>query len=269
VRALITGGGGQLASDLEQLLSGRSDVLARSRMELDVTDEAAVRAALADAQLVINCAAYTDVDGAEHDPATAHEVNARGAHNVAAVAPQVIYVSTDYVFDGSKTGPYVESDPVNPLSAYGRSKLEGERATLTAGPHNLVVRTSWLFGAGGGNFVSTMLRLGEERPELRVVDDQIGCPTFTGHLAAALLGLAEAGRHGFLHVAGGGSCSWYEFARAIFERAGVEIDVQPCSTDEFPRPAPRPANSVLASERGAPELPAWQEGLDAYLGVRA
>ena len=253
-----------------------SDAVGFTRAELDVTDAAAVRESLADAELVINCAAYTDVDGAEGDPAAAHAVNAQGAHNVAAVAPRVIYVSTDYVFDGSKTGPYVESDPVNPLSAYGRSKLEGERATLTAGPHNLVVRTSWLFGAGGGNFVSTMLRLGEEREQLKVVNDQVGCPTFTGHLAEALVALARGeaeadgvSPHGFLHVAGGGSCSWFEFARTIFERAGVDVGVQPCSTEEFPRPAPRPANSVLASERGAPELPAWQEGLDAYLGVRA
>ena len=253
-----------------------SEAVGFTRAELDVTDESAVREALADAELVINCAAFTDVDGAEGDPVAAHAVNARGAHNVAAAAPRVIYVSTDYVFDGSKTGPYVESDPVNPLSAYGRSKLEGERATLTAGPHNLVVRTSWLFGAGGRNFVTTMLRLGEGREQLKVVDDQVGCPTFTGHLAEALLALGRGegaadgvSPHGFLHVAGGGSCSWFEFARAIFERAGVDVDVQPCSTEDFPRPAPRPANSVLASERGAPELPAWQEGLDAYLGVRA
>ena len=196
-------------------------------------------------------------------------MNADGARNVAEAAARVVYVSTDYVFDGTKTGAYVESDPVNPLSAYGRSKLAGERATLTASPQSLIVRTSWLFGAGGGNFVATMLRLGEERDELRVVDDQVGCPTFTGHLADALVALAEGHGHGFLHVAGSGSCSWFEFARAIFERAGMDVDVRPCTTEEFPRPAPRPANSVLASDRGAPGLPAWQEGLDAYLGVRA
>jgi dTDP-4-dehydrorhamnose reductase len=236
--------------------------------ELDVTDAETVRGALAGAT-VINCAAYTDVDGAEADPARALEVNADGARNVAEAAARVIYVSTDYVFDGSKKGPYVESDATNPLSAYGRSKLAGERTTLTASPHSLVVRTSWLFGAGGGNFVATMLRLGSERDELTVVDDQVGCPTFTGHLAEALVALVDAGRHGFLHVAGGGSCSWFEFARAIFDRARLDADVQPCTTAEFPRPAPRPANSVLASERDAPELPAWQDGLEAYLGVRA
>jgi dTDP-4-dehydrorhamnose reductase len=239
-----------------------------TQAELDVTDAAAVRDALAGAT-VINCAAYTDVDGAETDPGAARAVNADGAHNVAAVAARVVYVSTDYVFDGRKDGAYVESDPVNPLSEYGRSKLAGERATLTASPQSLIVRTAWLFGAGGRNFVTTMLRAGEERGEVSVVDDQVGCPTFTGHLAEVLVGLAEGHGHGFMHVAGTGSCSWFEFARAIFERAGMDVDVQPCTTDEFPRPAQRPANSVLASERGAPTLPAWQEGLEAFLGVRA
>ena len=242
--------------------------VALTRHELDVTDRAAAAEALAGAT-VINCAAYTDVDGAESDPETAHAVNADGARNVAEAAARVVYVSTDYVFDGTKASPYLESDAVNPLSAYGRSKLAGERATLTASPHSVIVRTAWLFGAGGPNFVTTMLRLGEERDEVRVVDDQVGCPTFTGHLADALVALADGHGHGFLHVAGAGSCSWFEFARAIFDRAGMDVDVRPCTTDEFPRPAPRPANSVLMSEREAPELPAWQHGLDAYLGVRA
>jgi dTDP-4-dehydrorhamnose reductase len=237
-----------------------------TRAELDVTDRVAVAEALS-GETVINCAAYTDVDGAEADPAPARAVNADGARNVAEVAARVIYLSTDYVFDGTKPGPYVESDPTRPLSEYGRSKLEGERATLTANPHSLIVRTSWLFGAGGGNFVTTMLRAGEEEGAVRVVDDQKGCPTFTGHLAEALVALAEGHGHGFLHVAGAGSCTWFEFARAIFERAGMAVDVAPCGTDERSRAARRPANSVLRSERGAPELPSWQEGLDAFLGV--
>jgi dTDP-4-dehydrorhamnose reductase len=236
--------------------------------ELDVTDAAAAADALGGAT-VINCAAYTNVDGAEDDPEAAHAVNAQGARNVAQAAARVVYVSTDYVFDGSKPEPYVESDPVNPLSEYGRSKLAGERATLTASPQSLIVRTSWLFGAGGRNFVTTMLRAGEERGELSVVDDQVGCPTFTGHLAEALVTLADGHGHGFLHVAGSGSCSWFEFARAIFERAGMDVDVRPCTTEKFPRPATRPANSVLESERDAPRLPAWQDGLDAFMGVRA
>jgi dTDP-4-dehydrorhamnose reductase len=255
-----------LGQDVMRIAGDRAVGLTHA--ELDVTDRAAVADALGGAT-VINCAAYTDVDGAEADSETAHAVNAEAARGVAEAAARVIYVSTDYVFDGTKRGPYVESDPVHPVSEYGRSKLAGERATLTASPHSLIVRTSWLFGAGGRNFVSTMLRLGEERGAVRVVDDQVGCPTFSGHLAEALVALAEGHSHGFLHVAGAGSCSWYEFAREIFERAGADVDVQPCSTDEFPRPARRPANSVLVSERGAPELPTWQEGLEAYLGVRA
>jgi dTDP-4-dehydrorhamnose reductase len=255
-----------LGQDVMRAAGGRA--LGFTWAELDVTDRAAVADALGGAT-VINCAGYTNVDGAEAEPDTAHAVNAEGARNVAEAAARVLYVSTDYVFDGTKAGPYVESDPVNPLSAYGRSKLAGERATLTASPQSLIVRTAWLFGAGGGNFVATMLRLGEERGELDVVDDQVGCPTFTGHLAEALLALAEGHGHGFLHVAGAGSCSWFEFARAIFERVGMDVTVRPCTTAEFPRPARRPANSVLASERGAPTLPSWQDGLDAYLGVRA
>jgi dTDP-4-dehydrorhamnose reductase len=131
------------------------------------------------------------------------------------------------------------------------------------------VRSSWLFGAGGKNFVETILGLAGERDELRVVDDQVGCPTFTGHLAEALLALAAGGERGVLHVAGAGSCSWFEFAREILDRAGVDIPVRSCTTDEFPRPARRPGNSVLASELGSPALPAWRNGLDAYLGVRA
>jgi len=253
----------------QEVLSAAGDRgVGLTHADLDVTDAAAVADALRGAT-VINCAAYTDVDGAESNPDTARAINGEGARHVAEAAARVVYVSTDYVFDGDKRGAYVESDPVNPVSEYGRSKLAGERATLTSSPHSLVVRTSWLFGAGGRNFVDTMLRAGEERSELKVVEDQVGCPTFAGHLAEALVALAEGHEHGFLHVAGSGSCSWFEFARAIFQRAGVDVDVRPCTSAEFPRPARRPANSVLASERDAPKLPAWQEGLDAYLGVRA
>jgi dTDP-4-dehydrorhamnose reductase len=238
--------------------------LGLSRSELDVTDAAAVREAVADAELVVNCAAFTDVDGAEGDPEAALRVNRDGARNVAEAAARVLYLSTDYVFDGSKREPYLESDPTGPLSVYGRSKLEGEHATATANPRHFVVRSSWLFGAGGPNFVETMLSLA---PDVRAVDDQVGCPTFTGHLADALVRLGSTEDYGVHHLAASGSCSRFEFAREIFSRAGVEARVEPCSTAEFPRPAPRPAYSVLGSERGH-RLPSWREGLDAYLGVR-
>ena len=255
-----------LGQDIVRAAGGAA--VALTHADLDVTDAGAAREALAGAT-VINCAAYTDVDGAEGDPETAHAVNAEGARNVAEAAERVLYVSTDYVFDGTTSEPYVESDTPAPVQEYGRSKLAGEHATAAANPNHLIVRSSWLFGAGGRNFVDTMLGLAEERDELRVVDDQVGCPTFTGHLAEALLPLATGTERGILHAAGAGACSWFEFAREIVERAGAACTVQPCSTEEFPRPARRPAYSVLASELGGPALPAWQDGLDAYLGVRA
>ena len=255
-----------LGQDMLRAAGARGVGLTHS--ELDVRDAAAVAEAL-DGATVINCAAYTNVDGAEADSEAAHAVNADGARNVAEAAARVVYVSTDYVFDGSKREPYVESDQTGPLQEYGHSKLAGERATAAANEDHLIVRSSWLFGAGGRNFVETMLALGRERDELLVVDDQVGSPTFTPHLASALVALADGGERGVLHVAGAGSCSWYGFARAIFDRAGLDAGLRPCATEDFPRPARRPASSVLGSERGAPALPTWEDGLDAYLGVRA
>ena len=255
-----------LGQDMLRAAGARGVGLTHS--ELDVRDAAAVAEAL-DGATVINCAAYTNVDGAEADSEAAHAVNADGARNVAEAAARVVYVSTDYVFDGSKGEPYVESDQTGPLQEYGHSKLAGERATAAANEDHLIVRSSWLFGAGGRNFVETMLALGRERDELLVVDDQVGSPTFTPHLAGALVALADGGERGVLHVAGAGSCSWYGFARAIFDRAGLDAGLRPCATEDFPRPARRPASSVLGSERGAPALPTWEDGLDAYLGVRA
>jgi dTDP-4-dehydrorhamnose reductase len=260
VRTIVTGAGGMLGQDLARLSGG----VALTHAQLDVTDRAAVREAIGPDDLVFNCAAWTDVDGAEEHEDEATRVNEAGARNVAEAAGAVVYVSSDYVFDGRKGEPYLESDAPAPLSAYGRSKLAGERATADANPRHFVVRSSWLFGAGGRNFVETMLGLG---PEVRVVDDQVGSPTFTGHLAEALLSLAGTDDHGMHHMAASGACSWFEFAREIFARAGVDVRVEPCSTEEFPRPAPRPAYSVLGSERGH-RLPDWRAGLDAYLGVR-
>jgi dTDP-4-dehydrorhamnose reductase len=260
VRAIVTGAGGMLGQAVARVSGG----VGLSRAELDVTDRAAVRDAIGPGDVVFNCAAWTDVDGAEEHEDEATRVNGEGARNVAEAAGAVVYVSSDYVFDGRKGEPHVESDPVRPLSAYGRSKLAGERATAAANPRHFVVRSSWLFGPGGRNFVETMLGLG---PEVRVVDDQIGCPTFTGHLAEALVGLAATEDYGVHHMAAAGSCSWFEFAREIFSRAGVDTRVSPCTTAEFPRPAPRPALSALTSERGH-RLPHWHEGLEAYLGVR-
>ena len=247
--------------------SAGHDVVALARRDLDIADAAAVRAAVEAARpdAVVNCAAWTDVDGAEADEAGATLINGTGAGNLAAAAPFLVHVSSDYVFDGTATEPYTEDDPTGPASAYGRSKLAGERAVGQAGDH-AIVRSAWLFGVHGKNFVATMLRLAEDRDELNVVADQIGCPTFTGHLAPALVGIAEQRLGGVLHVAGGGSCSWHELARATFEEAGLPRTVHPVTTAEFPRPAPRPAWSVLRSARpDAPALPPWREGLSTYL----
>jgi dTDP-4-dehydrorhamnose reductase len=253
----VVGAGGMLGQDVEADVS-------LTRSQLDVTDRDAVRTVITGDDIVINCAAWTDVDGAEEHEDEALRINRDGARNMAEAAGAVLYVSTDYVFDGTKREPYVESDPVNPQSAYGRTKLAGERVTAEANPRHYIVRTSWLFGPGGKNFVETMLGLG---PEVRVVDDQVGSPTFTGHLADALARLARTEDYGVHHLTASGSCSWFEFAREIFARAGSDTRAKPCTTADFPRPAPRPAYSVLGSERGH-RLPSWQEGLDAYLGVR-
>jgi dTDP-4-dehydrorhamnose reductase len=272
VKVLVTGAGGMLGRDVVTAAERAGhEVTGAARADLDVTDAAAVCAAVeaGHPDVVVNCAAWTDVDGAEQAEAAATAVNGAGAGNVAAAAPVVVQPSTDYVFDGLKRTPYVESDPVDPQTAYGRSKLAGERAVRAANERHLIVRTSWLFGVAGRNFVDTMLGLGAERDELRVVADQVGCPTYTAHLATALVGLAESADYGVHHVAGAGECSWFEFAGAIFDEAGIEVNVVPCTTAEFPRPAARPAYSVLGSERRDPvRLPHWREGLAAYLAER-
>jgi dTDP-4-dehydrorhamnose reductase len=244
--------------------------------EIDITDAQATLAAIEDLRpdAVVNCAAWTDVDGAEEQEELAARVNAEGAGNVAAAAAAAgalaIQISTDYSFDGTATEPYTESSPTSALGAYGRTKLAGEFAVAEAAtPSFAIVRTAWLFGPNGKNFVDTMLRLAAERDEVSVVDDQIGCPTYTGHLAPALVDIAERRLTGVLHVAGGGQCSWFDLAVAAFERTGTDCTVTPVSTAEFGRPAARPAFSVLRSERDdTPRLPAWQEGLDAHLAAK-
>lgn len=279
MRLAITGAAGMLGQDLVAAAKAAGhEVLAFPRADLDITDSAALLRALRDARpdVVVNSAAWTDVDGAEADEAGAVAVNGAGAGNVAAAAAAcgawTIHVSSDYVFDGRKGAPYVESDPVGPLSAYGRSKLTGEREVAREAPErHTIVRTSWLFGAGGPCFPAMILRLASQRDELKVVDDQTGCPTFTGHLAGALLTLSETRAAGTVHVAGAGTCSWFEFAREIVARSGASCEVKPCTTAEMPRPARRPAYSVLGTERpdDATSLPDWHEGLSEYLALIA
>src|SRR3954447_19424813 len=268
MRLLVTGAAGMLGRDVVAAAeSAGHDVIALARRDLDITDPDAVRAAVQAARpdAVVNCAAWTDVDGAEEHEADATLVNGPGAGNVAAAAPYVVHVSSDYVFAGTASEPYAEADHTGPRTAYGRSKLAGEHAVLAAGDH-AIVRSAWLFGVHGPNFVATMLRLAEDRDEVSVVADQVGCPTFTGHLARALVGIAERRLTGVLHVAGGGACSWCDLAQATFEEAGVDCRAVPVTTAEFRRPAERPAWSVLRSTRpDAPVLPPWREGLSAYL----
>jgi dTDP-4-dehydrorhamnose reductase len=253
-RILITGAGGQLGAALSDYFS---DSVQLERGDWDITrpyplDERP--------DLVLHAAAWTRVDDAETDPGSARRVNVAGTRNVVSLGAPVVYYSTDYVFDGTKTEPYVESDPTNPLSVYGQTKLEGEQEIGVG----WIVRSSWLFGWWGNNFLRTMLRLGSERKEVAVVEDQRGSPTYVDHLAFATKEVVAL-PHGIYHVAAEGDCTWADFAEAIFEESGLDCRVRRITTEELGRPAPRPANSVLRSERGAPELPHWREGLRACL----
>jgi dTDP-4-dehydrorhamnose reductase len=258
-RFLITGAGGQLGVALARELP---DAVALTRADWDVTTPPPP---LEVPDVVLHAAAWTDVDGAETEPQEAAAVNVGGTQHVAALGAPLVYYSTDYVFDGRKRTPYVESDSPNPLSAYGRSKAHGEAA---AGERAWIVRTSGLYGATGTNFVRTMLRLGRERDEVAVVDDQRSAPTYVGHLAAVTSRLVAL-PYGVYHVAAGGDCTWAELAETVFAEAGIDCRVRRITTAELGRPAPRPAYSVLRSEKGAPELPHWREGLRACLAALA
>ncbi len=251
--------------------------------ELDITDPKAVEDAFARIrpEAVLNCAAWTDVDGAESHLEQAHAVNADGPRNLALAAAwervPLLQVSTDYVFSGEAfldaagaPRAYVESDPTGPRSVYGQTKLAGEREVLAASPRHAVVRSAWLFGIGGRNFADTMLKLAGERDAVQVVTDQVGCPTWTGHLAPALLGLLERDVAGLVHLAGAGHISWNGFTAEIFRQAEVSCRVEKATSEQMARPAPRPAWSVLESEReDVLPLPPWQDGLAGYLAARA
>jgi dTDP-4-dehydrorhamnose reductase len=276
VKVLVTGAAGMLGRDL-MLAAGNAghDVVGFGRAELDITDAAALakKFDLERPDVVINSAAWTDVDGAEEAEEAAFAVNGTGAGNVAAAAAEVgapvVHVSTDYVFDGAKGSPYVESDQPAPLSAYGRTKLAGEEATAAANKRHFIVRSAGLFGVGGRNFVETMLRLAADHGEVLVVRDQVGSPTYTWHLAYGIVRLIEGVEYGIHHMAAAGQCSWYEFAREIFEQAHVECKVLSATTEMLGRPAPRPAFSALTSQREhAITLPDWHDGIAGYLAQR-
>lgn len=275
-RVLVTGAAGMLGLDVvEEFRRRGAVVLALPRADLDITEMHAVQQALHKEcpALVINCAAYTNVDGAETDYERALLVNGLGPRNLALACREVdavlMQVSTDYIFDGSNPAPYGVFDPPSPVNAYGRSKLWGEQAVAAAGGRFYIVRTSWLYGHGGKNFVETMLRLGREKGAVRVVDDQRGCPTYTADLARAMADLAVTGCYGIYHVTNSGPATWYGFAAAIFAAAGLKVDLSPCTTAGFSRPARRPANSVLdpfpLQQTTGYLLPAWEDALKRYL----
>jgi len=269
LRWFVTGAGGQLATAFAKTLEG--EVFLSGEAALDIRDADAVYAAVHGfaPDIVLHTAAYTDVDGAEADPDLAEAVNVEGTRNVIEAVrgthTTVVYFSTDYVFDGAKGSPYVESDPTGPLGVYARTKLAGEEEVLSW-VRGIVVRTAWLFSDTGQNFVKTILaaatlNAGEGEP-LRVVDDQIGSPTYAGHLAAAVdEALRQGVAPGLYHMAGSGYCSWYELAREVVQLAGLGVEIEPITTAELGRPAPRPAFSALASERPIPRLPHWAAGV--------
>ncbi len=273
---VVLGAGGMLATALVHELEEREQHYeALSERDLDITNDGRVATLLKSLcpRVVVNAAAFTDVDSAESHRELALNVNAQGAGNVAAAAHSVgatvVHFSTDYVFDGQKNGPYLPDDITNPINAYGFSKLEGERLVKEATGDHLIVRTSWLFGPGGKNFVSTMLKLGAERETLKMIHDQTGSPTYTRHLADGTLTMMEKGARGIYHLANFGTCTWYQFAREIFKRSGIAVDVLPCTTEAYPTPARRPLNSVLDCTRSyevlSTPMPSWQAAVAQYL----
>lgn len=272
MRVLVCGANGMLGHRVVEEAAARGhEARGTDLPELDLTDAEATKRfvdGLAP-DVAINCAAFTDVDKAEAEEELALRINRDTAANLAAAAPYVVHVSTDYVFPGDREEPYVESDATGPKTAYGRTKLAGEQAVLGASAAHAVVRTAWLYGRGGKNFVDTMLTLGAERDELSVVFDQVGSPTWTGHLAPALVELAERRGAGVFHGTNAGSCSWHALAVEALSKAGLDVRVRAVTTEEFPRPAPRPAYSVLGTERDdGLRLPPWQDGVAAHLKER-
>ena len=275
MRVLVTGAGGQLGHDLRGAFAD-DELTALDHGALDVTDEAAVVAAVRDhePELVVHAAAYTKVDDCEAETDLAWRINALGSWWVARACrlagAAMVYLSTDYVFDGLAGRPYTEFDRPNPQSMYGRSKEAGEQLVREVLDEHYIVRTSWVQGASGHNFVKTMLRLGRERGELSVVDDQTGSPTFTFDLAPAIRRLAVSGRHGTYHLTNTGACTWFEFAQAISTEAGIDVVLSPTDTVSFGAPAPRPQFSVLDNCKtrltGLPLLPEWQTSLKRLVG---
>ncbi|WP_027087218.1 dTDP-4-dehydrorhamnose reductase [Cohnella panacarvi] len=273
---VVTGGDGQLGQELVRLCSKRCEVVGLNRSQLDVTDKYQCLLGIKRLQpdAIVHAAAYTAVDRAETDKDGAWRVNVEGTRNVAGAAEAVgasfCYISTDYVFDGEGTIPYGELDVPNPRSVYGKTKLEGERLASALCEKTFIVRTSWVYGKYGNNFVRTMLRLARQNTKLKVVNDQKGSPTYTHDLAKFIIELVQTKKYGVYHATNSGHCTWYEFAKAVFEEAGMEhIPIAPCTTEEYPRPAPRPKYSVLGNDNlihaGFQPLRHWRAALRDYM----
>ncbi len=277
MKVLVTGAKGQLGQDVMKLLArDNHEAIGTDRDDLDITNESDVFAFITEVKpdVILHCAAYTNVDAAESDADTAYKINALGTEYLAkaakAAGSKMLYISTDYVFDGNGTKPYEVDNPTNePLGVYGKTKLAGEEMLKKYLDQYFIVRTAWVFGVGGNNFVKTMIRLGEERGEVGVVHDQVGSPTYTVDLANLMLELMQTDKYGTYHATNAGVCSWYEFAVEIFKQVGMDVKVNPLTSDQFPRPAKRPAYSVLSKkkleEAGLTPLRDWKEALAAYL----
>lgn len=281
MRVLVTGASGQLGKDVVALFQQKGhEVMGCSRSELDIANLEQCQQVINEFQpdSIIHCAAYTAVDAAETDVDGAYKVNAVGTRNVAVAAEKagakMVYISTDYVFNGRSAVPYQEYDNTDPQSVYGKSKRAGEVLTQSLSSRYFIVRTSWVYGLHGNNFVKTMLRLGQEKPQLQVVHDQKGSPTYTVDLARFLEELVQTEKYGVYHASNSGDCTWFEFTQAIFEEAKelgfmIKVQVEPCTTEQFPRPAQRPANSVMdhlsIRTNGLTDLRPWREGLVDFL----
>ncbi len=276
MRVLVTGVKGQLGHDVMNELAKRGHTgVGVDIEEMDITDPKACEKVIgeADVEAVIHCAAYTAVDAAEDNAELCRKVNGAGTENIARVCEKLdlkmMYISTDYVFDGQGTRPWEPDDEQHPLNMYGLSKYEGEVAVTSHVKKFFIVRIAWVFGVNGKNFIKTMLRLGRERGAVSVVDDQIGSPTYTLDLAVLLVDMIETEKYGFYHATNEGLCSWYEFAKEIFRQAGMDVQVTPVSSQEFAAKAKRPFNSRMSKEKltemGFNRLPAWQDALGRYL----
>lgn len=272
---MITGAAGMLGQSLARSFQAAHNIHPLSSGDLDITRRTAVEETVRNIKpdVILHAAAYTRVDEAERDQESAYRVNVLGTANIAAAAfrfgARVVYYSSDYVFDGSQGRPYREWDPTSPINEYGRSKLAGENLLRDLHPRHLIIRTSWLFGPGGKNFVDRIIQLAGDRDELKIVDDQRGCPTYTPDLAAATLELVKRGSLGIYHITNSNHCSWFEFAGEIVKKAGLDVRLSPVDSGTFAAPAPRPTFSVLENYmlrlEGLPQLRGWQEALSDYL----